>query len=99
MDEFIDLDKASPEEILAAIDRDPAVIAAKVQLATEAAEYAKSISPEESGTYKDNINVHQNGSAVWVGFDDEKANIVEYGAAEGKPEFAIRAKTEEHFNG
>lgn len=97
MDEYIDIESMSPEEIAAAIDSLPEVVEAKIAVAEQGADYAKSISPEETGTYRDNINVHQNGAAVWVGFDDEKANLIEYGT-EDTPEYAIRAKTEERFN-
>lgn len=93
----IDITDASPEDIVKALQHDAEVVAAKVELAEKAAAYAKSIAPVETGAYRDNINVHQEGDNVWVGFDDEAANIIEYGNAR-TPEYAVRQKTEEHFN-
>lgn len=95
-DDIVDIDEASLREIYYAINGDPEVIAAKLELAKQAAEYAKSIAPVETGTYRDSIHVRQGGATVWVGFEDEKAHLVEYGSVD-TPEFAIRAKTEEHI--
>lgn len=92
-----DITEMSPAEIVDFLKDDPDIIAAEVALAEEAAEYAKSISPEETGEYKNNINAHQEGSEVWLGFDSEIANIIEYGSI-STPEFAVRTRTEEYFN-
>lgn len=96
-DETVDIDEASMKEILYAVNGDDAVIAAKLALAQQAAEYAKSIAPVETGTYRDSIHVRQGGATVWVGFEDPKSHLVEYGT-NTSPELAVRAKTEERFN-
>lgn len=93
----VDIDEASLQEIYAAISEDPAVIAAKMELATRAQDYARSIAPSQTGAYRDSINARRGGNTVWVGFEDEQAHIIEYGSVD-TPEFAIRAKTEEHIN-
>lgn len=97
-DEKVDIDEASLRDIYRAISSDEQVIAAKLALANQAAEYAKSIAPVETGTYRDSIHVRQGGTTVWVGFEDPKSHLVEYGSVD-TPEFAVRAKTEEKFNG
>lgn len=84
-------------DALAALTDDPDVIAAKVALAEEAAEYARSIAPENTGAYRDSIVVEQSGSNVYVAFNDPAAHLVEYGS-EHNQEYAVRARTEEHFN-
>lgn len=96
-EEPIDLDKATPEQIYRAIYDDPRVVAAKVELAEQAAEYARSIAPVKTGKYRDSIKVRRKGATVWVGFEAPHSHLVEYGA-EHTPEYAVRAKTEEHFN-
>ncbi|SIJ52495.1 Uncharacterised protein [Mycobacteroides abscessus subsp. bolletii] len=73
-----------------------AVIDAKVELANEAADYWRSVSPRDTDDYHDSIKVEQNGSDVSVGAYDPAANIIEYGN-EKTPEFAPRAQTEAHF--
>ena len=73
------------------------ILAAKLELAEEVADYWRSISPEDEGTYKDSIEVVQDGDNVAVVAQDEKANIIEYGSVD-TPEFACRARTEEYFN-
>lgn len=95
-DDSVDIDEASLRDIYRAINSDPEVVAAKLELANKAAEYAKSIAPVETGTYRDSIHVRQGGTTVWVGFEDPKAHLVEWGSVD-TPEFAIRAKTEEHI--
>ena len=74
------------------------VIAAEIDLAERAADYAKSIAPEESGDYIDAIHVVHDGDTVAVVFGDPAAHIIEYGS-EDTPEFAVRARTEAYFNG
>lgn len=95
--DIIDQLKAQGFDVSDRAELQAQILAGELDLAEQAADYAKSISPEETGDYRNNINIHQNGESVWVGFDDEAANIVEYGSVD-TPEFAIRAKTEEHFN-
>lgn len=80
------------------LDEDPDVIAGKVELANQAVAYARSIAPEDSGDYKAGIGVYQNGTDVGVEFADPISNIIEYGS-EDTPEFAVRQRTEDHFNG
>lgn len=92
LDELGDLFSVDDREELKA-----QILADLFDLAEQAADYAVSISPEETGAYKDNISAHQEGDTVWVGFDDEAANIIEYGNST-TPEYAIRQKVEEHFN-
>ncbi|MDV6979655.1 hypothetical protein [Mycobacterium intracellulare] len=70
----------------------------KLELAREVVEYARSISPEDTGEYKAGIKVRRYGRAgVGVVWTDPKSNIIEYGT-EDTPEFAVRARTEAHFN-
>lgn len=97
MADDVDVDTAAPADILAALIGDPDLIAAELALAQDAAEYARSIAPEETGAYRESIVVEQSGDAVYVAFNDPAAHIVEYGNAT-TPEYAIRAKTEEQFN-
>lgn len=92
LDDLLDLFDTDRSELEADI------LAAKLELAEEAAEYWRSIAPEDEGTYKDSIEVVQDGDEVSVVAQDEKANLIEYGAANGLPEFACRARTEAHFN-
>lgn len=94
--EDIDLEKMSPEAMQAIIDADPRVVAAKLKIAEEAADYWKSISPVDSGAYRDSIKAHQNGTDVWVEASDPAAPFIEYGTKD-TPEFAPRQKTDEHF--
>lgn len=93
----VDLDKISPEELQKLIDDDPRVIAAKRQLAQQAADYWQSISPVDEGDYRDSIKVHQDGTDVWITASDFKAHWIEYGTVD-TPEFAPRQRTEDHFN-
>lgn len=97
-DEIIDLESADLGEIYKAINAMPEVIEAKLELANQAAEYAKAIAPVKTGKYRDSIHVRRGGNTVWVGFEAPHAHLVEYGT-EDTPEFGIRAKTEEQFNG
>ena len=92
----VDLDSISPEELKAIIDADPRVIAAKRQIAQQAAEHWKSISPVHHGDYRDSIAVHQDGTHVWVEASDFKAHWIEYGTTD-TPEFAPRQKTDDHM--
>jgi len=74
------------------------VVAAEIDVAERAADYAKSIAPEESGDYINAIHVVHNGDTVAVVFGDPAAHIIEYGSVD-TPEFAVRARTEAYFNG
>lgn len=74
------------------------VIDAKVELAEQAADYWRSVSPRDTDEYHDSIKLEHNDSDVSVGAYDPAANIIEYGN-EKTPEFAPRAKTEAHFEG
>jgi hypothetical protein len=74
------------------------VLKGKIELAEKAAAYWRRISPEDTGEYIDSIKVHVKGDDVWVGSDDDKANLIEYGS-ENNPEFAPRAKTQARFSG
>lgn len=77
----------------------PEVLAGKLELAREVAEYARSIAPVDSGEYKDGIKVRRYGrNGVGVVFTADHSNIVEYGS-EHSPEYAVRRKTIEHFGG
>jgi hypothetical protein len=73
------------------LEGDDEVVKAKVDLAQDGVDYAKSIAPVDTGYYRDHIEVQRRG------FNDPKAAIIEYGT-EDNPAFAIRAKTENHFN-
>lgn len=75
------------------------VLQAKLELANEVVEYAKSISPVDSGTYRDGIKARRYGrTGVGVVWTDPKSNLIEYGS-EHNPEYAVRARTEAHFGG
>lgn len=85
-------------EIDAYLKTAPDVLAGKVKMAKEVVEYAQSISPVDSGDYKKGIKVRRYGATgVGVVWTDEKSNLIEYGTVD-TPEWAIRTKTEEHFN-
>ena len=83
---------------IADVLREQEVIAAELDLAERAADYAKAIAPEDSGDYINAIRVVRNGDVVAVVFDDPAAHIIEYGSID-TPEFAVRARTESYFNG
>lgn len=93
----VDITDMSPAEILDAVNGDPDVIAAKRDLAEQAAEYWRSVSPVDEGDYVESIEVVQDGPEVAVVAQDPKAHIIEWGS-EDTPEFAPRTKTEEFFN-
>lgn len=97
-DDYIDITDMTAEQIADAVNADPAVVAAKRELADAAADYWRSVSPADSGEYVDSVTVVQDGPSVAVVAKDPKAHIIEYGTTD-TPEFAPRAKTEEHFNG
>lgn len=79
------------------LENSPEVLQGKLELANEVADYARSISPVDSGDYRDGIKVRRHGrSGVGVHWTAEHSNIVEYGS-EDTPAFAVRAKTVEHF--
>lgn len=81
------------------LENDPDIVAGKLELAKEVAEYAKSISPEDEGTYKDGIKVRRHGrSGVGIHWTDPKSNLIELGTID-TPEFAVQARTEEYFRG
>lgn len=83
-------------EIDRALEEDPDVVKAKMGFADKVVDYAKSISPVDSGKYRDGIRKRRRGNGVSIEFTDPISNIIEYGS-EDTPEFAIRAKTEAHF--
>lgn len=92
LSDFIDQDV-----IDAFLENDPDVLAAKLELANEIADYAKSISPEDEGDYIGGIKVRRYGkTGVGVVFTDPKSNLLEYGTID-TPAFAVLAKTAEHF--
>lgn len=72
------------------------VLDAKIDLANEAADYWRSISPEETGDYVDSIEVQVDDDNVRISATDESAPFIEFGT-EDTPEFAPRAKTEAKF--
>ena len=84
-------------DIDAALEDDDAVIAYKVMVARQAAEYARSIAPVDEGDYRNGIRVARPGNTgVAVEFSDWKSYIIEYGA-EHSPEHAVLSRTREHF--
>lgn len=86
-------------DIDAHLETDPDILKGKLELANEIADYAKSISPEDSGEYKDGIKVRRHGrGGVGVHWTDPKSNLIENGT-EDTPEFAVQARTEEYFRG
>lgn len=80
------------------LEGDPDIVQGKLELAGIAVEFAKSISPEDTGEYKDGIEARKNGTGVGIYFTDPKSNLIEYGS-EHSPAYAIRARTIEEFNG
>ena len=87
------------DEIDAFIESDPDILAGKLELANEVADYARSIAPEDSGEYKDGIKARRYGrNGVGVVFSDPKSHLIEYGTVD-TPAFAVRARTIEHFRG
>jgi len=80
------------------IEEDESITEAKLVLAREAAAYARSIAPVDEGDYRDGIQVANRGaSGVGVEFSDWKSHIIEWGAEGNKPEYAVIARTAEHF--
>lgn len=87
------------DEIDDYLEGDPDILAGKLELANEVVQYAQSISPVDSGDYRDGIKARRYGKAgVGVVWTDEKSNLIEYGT-ENTPAHAVRAKTIEHFGG
>lgn len=85
-------------EIDAYLESAPEVLAGKIELANEVVDYARSISPEDEGDYKRGIRVRRRGrTGVSVEWTDEKSDLIEYGTVD-TPEFAVKARTEAHFN-
>lgn len=81
------------------LENDPDILAGKLELANEAVDYAKAISPEDEGEYIDGIRVRRYGkTGVGIEFTAEHSNLVEYGSI-NSPELAVRARTVEHFGG
>lgn len=72
------------------------------ELAGQMRDYAVSISPEDTGEYKDSFAITkttQDGlPARTLSNTDEIANIIEYGS-EDTEEYAVLRRTEEHFRG
>lgn len=83
-------------EIDRALESDPDIVKAKMAFGDKVVDYAKSISPVDSGEYRDGIRKRRRGNGVSIEFTDPKSNLIEYGT-EDTPEYAIRAKTEAHF--
>lgn len=81
------------------LENDPDILAGKLELANEAVEFAKSISPEDQGTYIDGIKVRRYGkTGVGIEFTAEHSNLVEFGSVNNE-EHAVMARTIEHFGG
>jgi len=79
------------------IAEDESITEAKLVLAREAAEYARSIGPVREGDYVRGIQtVHVGASGVGVVFTDFKSIWIEYGTVD-TPEFDVAARTVEHF--
>ena len=80
---------------------DDAVVAGtaegRLELAKDAAEYAKSIAPEETGEYANSIAARRDGSRVIIRFGAAHSNLVEYGSV-NNPEYGVVRKTIEHYN-
>ena len=75
------------------------VLEGKLELADDIVDYARSISPEDSGEYKDGIKARRYGrNGVGVVWTDPKSHLIEFGSIHNQ-EFAVRARTEAHFNG
>ncbi len=75
------------------------VMREKLDLADAVVDYARSISPEDTGKYKRDTKIRRRGqTGVSVEWTDPISNIIEYGS-EDTPEFAVRAKTVAHFVG
>lgn len=76
---------------------------AKLQLANEAADFARSITPvgvapdQHPGQHRDAISVQDDGDGPKVVFGLDTWNLVEYGSVHNQ-EYAVRARTEAHFN-
>jgi hypothetical protein len=86
----------SQAEIDAHLEDDPDIIQGKLELAEEAVEYAKSISPVDSGDYRDGIKARRHGRGVGIYWTDPKSNLIEDGSIHN-PEYAVQRRTEEHF--
>lgn len=93
----------SESEVAGAFAAQGEIHHAKVALANEAADYARSIAPvgvppdRHPGEYRDAITVADDGQDVHVEFGSDISNLVEYGSVHN-PEHAVRARTESHFN-
>jgi hypothetical protein len=78
---------------------DESLTDAKVAMAREAANYARSIAPVDEGDYRDGIQVmHLGASGVGVAFTDYKSRWIEFGT-EDMEERAVAAKTAAHMRG
>lgn len=91
-------DFISEDEIAEHFEESAEILQYKMLVAQQAVEYAKSIAPVDTGAYRDSIKVERRGSKVRVVWKDYKSHWIEYGT-EDTPEYAIRAKTIEHFGG
>ena len=91
-----DLSDFIPQDVI-----DDAVVAGtaegRFELAKDAAEYAKSIAPEETGEYANSIAASRDGSRVIIRFGAAHSNLVEYGSV-NNPEYGVVRKTIEHYN-
>lgn len=74
------------------------VLDGKLELANEVVEYAQSISPVDSGDYREGIKARRYGrTGVGVVWTDDKSELLEYGSIHNRP-FAVMRKTVEHFS-
>ena len=81
--------------------RSDEVLRGKIELAEKAAEYWRSVSPVDTGEYRDHVKVVVDGDDVQIINDDDKAAYIEYGTGGSSPtpEFAPRAKVQARFRG
>lgn len=87
------------DEIREYLETSADVLEAKLELAEQVVDYARSIAPVDEGDYRDGIKVRRHGrSGVGVHWTDPKSGLIEYGT-EDTPEFAVRRRTIEHFGG
>lgn len=78
-------------------DREGGLTDAKVALAQEGVEYAKSKAPVDEGDYRDGIKVGRRGaSGVGIEFTNWKSRLIEYGSVHN-PEHAVASRTAEQL--
>lgn len=106
-----DISTMSEKELIKLVNEQPEVLEAKKALASEGAEYARSIAPvadadhtlksgyvDKAGAYRDSIYVSVKGTWVAIVATDYKAHWIEYGT-ETMPERAVFKRTEKYLNG